>query len=60
MRSRPLHQWDLDAAYSRKDLASELIGRVGDAAFALAGRCGGVVIDEFGFPVNSPHDLLPR
>jgi len=65
MRSRPLHHWDLHMGADRKSIAgeplgSELIGRVGDAAFALASRCGGVVIYEFGFPVNSPHDLFPR
>jgi|SRR5450756_693872 len=65
MRSRPLHHWDLHMGADRKSIASEplgseLIGRVGDAAFALASRCGGVVIDEFGFPVNGTHDLFPR
>jgi hypothetical protein len=65
MRSRPLHHWDLHMGADRKSIAgeplgSELIGRVGDAALALANRCGGVVIDEFGFPVNSAHDLFPR
>jgi len=43
----------------RKDAARELISRVGEEALALASRCGGVALDEFGFPVNSPDDLLP-
>jgi hypothetical protein len=60
LRSRPLHHWDLHAGGGRKDIAPELAQRVGEAALALAGRCGGVVVDEFGFPVNSPRDLLPR
>jgi hypothetical protein len=60
MRSRPLHHWDLHAAFRRKDIEREVVLRVGEAALALASRCGGVALDEFGFPVNSPEDLLPR
>ncbi len=60
IRSRPLRHWDLHAAFSRKDIARELVLRVGGAALALAGRTGGVVLDEFGFPVDIPDDLLPR
>jgi len=60
IRSRPLHHWDLHAGADRKHVARELAGRVGEAALALASRCGGVALDEFGFPVNSPDDLLPR
>jgi len=58
MRSRPLHHWDLHAGAGRKDVARELISRVGQGALALASRCGGVALDEFGFPVSSPDDLL--
>lgn len=60
IRSRPLHHWDLHAAFSRRDIARELVLRVGEAALALASRTGGVALDELGFPVNSPDDLLPR
>jgi hypothetical protein len=60
MRSRPLHRWVLHIGTSRENTPSEQVGAIGEAALALASRCGGVVIDEFGFPVNSPHDLLPR
>jgi hypothetical protein len=60
MRSRPLHHWDLHAGTSRKHVARELAQRVGEAALALASRSGGVALDEFGFPVNRPDDLLPR
>lgn len=52
LRSRPLHHWDLHAGGSRKHIAGELADRIGQAALALAGRCGGVAIDEYGFPIN--------
>jgi hypothetical protein len=58
MRSRPLHHWDLHAGLARKNLARELVQRVGDATLALATRTGGVAVDELGFPVNSRDDLL--
>jgi hypothetical protein len=60
IRSRPLHHWDLHAGAGRKDVARELADKVGTGALALAGRCGGVALDELGFPVSSPSDLLPR
>jgi hypothetical protein len=60
LRSRPLHHWDLSVGRARKAVASELAVRVGQAALALASRCGGVAIDEYGFPITSPNDLLPR
>ena len=60
MRSRPLHHWDLHAGTGRKQVAHELAQRVGEAALALASRSGGVALDELGFPVTSPDDLLPR
>ena len=60
MRARPLHHWDLHTGTGRKRVARELAQRIGEAALALAGRCGGVAVDEFGFPVNSPDDLLPQ
>jgi hypothetical protein len=53
LRSRPLHHWDLNTTLSRKDLASELAARVEEGALALARRCGGVALDEYGFPINS-------
>ncbi len=53
LRSRPLHHWDLHAGGGRKDIASELATRVDEAALALARRCGGVPLDEFGFPISS-------
>jgi hypothetical protein len=58
MRSRPLHHWDLHTGINRKHLTRELIGRVGEGTLALASRTGGVALDEFGFPVSSPDDLL--
>ena len=60
IRSRPLHHWDLHAGAGRKDVARELAEKVGEGALALASRCGGVALDEFGFPFSSPDDLLPR
>jgi hypothetical protein len=60
IRSRPLHHWDLHTGSARKHVARELAQRVGEAALALASRCGGVVVDELGFPVSSPGDVLPR
>ncbi|MBV9207153.1 MAG: hypothetical protein JO037_17540 [Actinobacteria bacterium] len=60
LRSQPLHHWDLHAAFGRKDIAPELVLRVGEATLALARRCGGAAVDEFGFPVNRPDDLLAR
>jgi hypothetical protein len=65
LRAGPLHQWDLNAVNSRRDLASKNLAsevgtRIGEAALALASRCGGVAFDEYGFPVTSPRDLLPR
>jgi hypothetical protein len=59
MRSRPLHHWDLHPGTSRQHIAPELARRVGEAALTLADRCGGVALDELGFPINSPDDLLP-
>jgi hypothetical protein len=53
LRSRPLHQWELNTALSRKDIASELLSRVTEGSLALARRCGGVALDEYGFPINS-------
>jgi hypothetical protein len=60
LRSRPLHHWDLNLDRSRKVVARHLAIQVGQAALALASRCGGIAIDEYGFPINSPEDLLPR
>ncbi len=60
LRSRPLHHWDLNMDRSRKVIARHLAIQVGQAALALARRCGGVAIDEYGFPITSPEDLLPR
>jgi hypothetical protein len=60
MRSRRLHHWDLHAGGARKHVARELVQRVGEATLALASRSGGVAVDEFGFPVTSVDDLIPR
>lgn len=60
IRSRPLHHWDLHTGSARKHVARELAQRVEEAALALASRSGGVAVDELGFPVSSPDDLLPR
>jgi hypothetical protein len=60
VRSRPLHHWDLHAGAGRKHVARELVQRVEEAALALAGRTGGIALDELGFPINSPDDRLPR
>jgi len=60
LRSRPLHHWDLHAGAGRKNVARELAGKVGEGALALASRCGGIALDELGFPFSSPDDLLPR
>jgi hypothetical protein len=60
LRSRPLHHWDLHAGGGRKDITSELAVRVGEAALALARSCGGMALDEYGFPISRPEDLLPR
>ena len=60
MRSGSLHHWDLHAAFSRKDVAPELIARVVEGTLALASRAGGIAVDELGFTVSSPGGLLPR
>lgn len=60
MRSRPLHHWDLHPGADRKHIAPELARKVGEGALALASRCGGVALDELGFPFNSADDLLRR
>jgi hypothetical protein len=60
LRSRRLHHWDLSLDRPRKAAASELAIQLGRAALALASRCGGVALDEYGFPISSPEDLLPR
>lgn len=52
LRSRPLHHWDLNTGVGRRDIAGELAGRVKQAALALASRCGGVALDEYGFPIS--------
>lgn len=57
MRSRPLHHWDLHPGTGRKHIAPELARRVGEGALALARRCGGVALDELGFPFNNAADL---
>jgi hypothetical protein len=60
LRSGRLHHWDLSLDRTRKAVASELAVKLGQAALALASRCGGVALDEYGFPINSPQDLLQR
>jgi hypothetical protein len=60
LRSRRLHHWDLSLGRTRKAVASELAVKLGQAALALASRCGGVALDEYGFPIIDPEDLLPR
>jgi hypothetical protein len=60
LRSRPQRRWDLHAAFNRKDIDSDVIVMVGEAALALARRCDGVALDEHDFPFTSPQDLLPR
>jgi len=52
LRSRPLHHWDLSVGRSRKVVAGDVAARAGQAARALAGRCGGVALDEYGFPLT--------
>jgi hypothetical protein len=58
--SRPLHHWDLHPGSGRKHIAPELARRVGEGALALAGRSGGVALDELRFPFSSADDLLRR
>jgi hypothetical protein len=60
MRSRPLHQWDLNAGISPKQATREFCLKVGEGALALASRSGGIALDVLGFPISSPEDLLPR
>jgi hypothetical protein len=60
LRAGRLHHWDLHAAFNRKDIARERVRQVGEATLALARRCDGAAVDEFGFRVTRPEDLLPR
>ncbi|HTS99690.1 MAG TPA: hypothetical protein VMI33_24020 [Streptosporangiaceae bacterium] len=60
MRSRPLHHWDLNTGTSVKHAARQLGLTVGEAAFALAGQAGGVVLDVLGFRISRAEELLPR
>ncbi len=60
IRSRPLHHWDLHAGTSAAHASRELIGKVGEATFALASRTGGVPLDVLGFRISATDDLLPR
>src|SRR5215468_10705269 len=53
-------RWDLRTKFPVATVARETSLRVAEAALALAGRAGGVVIDTYGFPVDRPEDLLPR
>jgi hypothetical protein len=52
LRSRPLHHWDLSVGRSRKKVADDVAGRAREAALALAGRCGGIPVDEYRFPLT--------
>ena len=52
LRSRPLHHWDLSVGRSRKKVAGDVASRVREAALALAGRCGGIAVDEYQFPLT--------
>ncbi len=58
-RQKPC-QWELYTSVPVLDAGPEDCQTVGGAAFALAGRTGGVVIDVYRFPVIRPEDLLPR
>jgi hypothetical protein len=51
LRSRPLHHWDLSVGRSRKKVAGDVAGQARGAALALAGRCGGIAVDEYRFPL---------
>ena len=53
-------RWDLRTKFQVTTVARETSLRVAEAALALAGHTGGVVIDTYGFPVDRPEDLLPR
>lgn len=52
LRSRPLHHWDLSVGRSRKKVAGDVAGRAREAALALAGRCDGISVDEYQFPLT--------
>jgi hypothetical protein len=60
LRSQLLHHWDLQVGRPRKVIDREVAVRAGQAVLALASRCSGVAIDEYGFPISSPDDLLPH
>lgn len=60
LRSGKLHHWDLLTAVEATHAARELCLKVGEAALALAGQVGGVVVDVLGFRVNNPEDMLLR
>jgi hypothetical protein len=48
----PLHHWDLTIGRNRKTAVEDRVVRARHAALALASRCGGVALDEYGFPLS--------
>ena len=48
----PLPHWDLTVGRPRKDVAADVAARARQAALALAGRCRGTALDEYGFPLS--------
>jgi hypothetical protein len=53
-------RWDLETKHPVAGAPREICLKVGEAALTLARAVGGVVVDAYGFPVDSPGDLLPR
>lgn len=53
-------RWDLETRFPVQAAARGSCLKVGAAALALAKAVGGIVIDAYGFPVDSPDDMLPR
>jgi hypothetical protein len=60
LRDREPCRWELATKHLAATADREICLTVGRAAFDLAGRAGGVVIDTYGFPLDQPEDLLPR
>ena len=59
-RDREPCRWELATKHLAATADREICLTVGRAAFDLARRAGGVVIDTYGFPLDQPEDLLPR
>jgi hypothetical protein len=59
LRDHSPSRWDFRTKFSLADAGEDRCRRVGEAAFALAGRVNGTVIDTYGFALTGPGELRP-